>query len=105
MNRVRLTRRTAAAALLAGVAVILLLAWQWSRSQPAAPQPVPISQALAMVEQGQVKRAVIMGNVIVLTDAQGHQYRAVKEDGSTVAEMMRQQGVQVEKSDRSHVVL
>jgi len=61
---------------------------------------VPISDVLNRAEQGEVAKATIAGNVVVITDKSNHSFRAIKEPDSPVAETLRRSGAEVTVEDQ-----
>jgi cell division protease FtsH len=55
----------------------------------------PISDVLNMADQHQLKAVTISGDDVTATDKKNQQYHAVKEDGQSVTEIFRKDGVQV----------
>lgn len=63
---------------------------------PAQQTPiVPISEILNRAERGEVAKATITGNEVVITDHANQTYRATKEPESPVAETLRKSGAEV----------
>ncbi len=58
-------------------------------------QERPISDVLNMADRHQLKSVALNGNDITATDFAGRQYHAVKEDGASVTELFRHDGVAV----------
>ncbi|MBA2681545.1 MAG: ATP-dependent zinc metalloprotease FtsH [Ktedonobacteraceae bacterium] len=61
----------------------------------ATVQERPISDILNMADRHQLKSVALNGNDITATDVVGKQYHAVKEDGASVTEVFRHDGVAV----------
>ena len=61
----------------------------------ATVQERPISDVLNMADRHQLKSVALNGNDITATDSVGRQYHAVKEDGASVTEIFRHDGVAV----------
>jgi len=55
----------------------------------------PVSDVLNMADRHQLKVVSISGNDLLATDKKNQQYHAVKEDGQSVTEIFRKDGVQV----------
>src|SRR5581483_282562 len=55
----------------------------------------PISDVLNMADRHQLKAVTISGDDVTATDKKNLQYHAVKEDGQSVTEIFRRDGVQV----------
>ncbi len=55
----------------------------------------PISDVLNMADHHALKSVTISGNDVVAVDAKGQHYHAVKEDGQSVTEIFRRDGVTV----------
>jgi cell division protease FtsH len=55
----------------------------------------PVSDVLNMADQHQLKAVTLSGNDVLATDKKNQQYHAVKEDGQSVTEIFRKDGVQV----------
>ncbi|GCE20439.1 ATP-dependent zinc metalloprotease FtsH [Dictyobacter kobayashii] len=58
-------------------------------------QERPISSVLDMADQHHLKSVVLNGNDVNATGLTGQQYHAVKEDGQSVTEIFRRDGVEV----------
>ncbi len=58
-------------------------------------QERPISDVLNMADRHQLKSVALSGNDITATDFAGRKYHAVKEDGESVTEVFRHDGVAV----------
>ena len=84
---------------LAGVGVLVLLlallAAYVNRATPVEPQTVPISDVLNWAEKGELTEARVAGDVVIATNSQGEQYRALKEPDQPVSEILRTNGVRV----------
>ena len=55
----------------------------------------PISDVLNMADQHKLKTALIQGNEVIATSSTGQKYHAYKEDGQTVTDTLRHDGVAV----------
>jgi len=55
----------------------------------------PISDVLNMADQHKLKTALIQGNEVFATSSTGQKYHAYKEDGQTVTDTLRHDGVAV----------
>src|SRR6266700_1761109 len=55
----------------------------------------PVSDVLNMADQHQLKAVTLSGNDVLATDKKNQQYHAIKEDGQSVTEIFRKDGVQV----------
>src|SRR5256714_14621920 len=55
----------------------------------------PISDVLNMADQHKLKTALIQGNEVFATSSNGQKYHAYKEDGQTVTDTLRHDGVAV----------
>jgi cell division protease FtsH len=55
----------------------------------------PVSDVLNMADRHQLKAVTLSGNDVLATDKKNQQYHAVKEDGQSVTEIFRKDGVQV----------
>src|SRR6266487_2328591 len=58
-------------------------------------QEKPISEVLNLADRHVLKSVTISGNDILAVDTKGHHYHAVKEDGQSVTEIFRHDGVAV----------
>jgi cell division protease FtsH len=69
-------------------------------SGPVA-QERSISQVLDMADQHQIKSALVSNNDVTVTAKNGQQFHAIKEDGQTVTELFRHDGVNATVGDSS----
>lgn len=58
-------------------------------------QEKPISEILNMADQHKLVSVVVSGNDVTATDKKGVQYHAIKEDGQSVTEILRHEGVAI----------
>lgn len=58
-------------------------------------QEKPISELLNMADQHELKSVTITGNDVTVTNRAGKQFHAVKEEGQTVTDLFRRDGVAV----------
>ncbi|MBO0795135.1 MAG: ATP-dependent zinc metalloprotease FtsH [Ktedonobacteraceae bacterium] len=58
-------------------------------------QEKPISELLNMADRHELKQVTISGNDVTATSLAGKQYHALKEDGQTVTDLFRRDGVAV----------
>jgi cell division protease FtsH len=63
------------------------------------PQEMPISDVLNLADHHQLKSVTISDDDIFATGTKGQQYHATKEDGQTVTEIFRHDGVTVDVDD------
>jgi cell division protease FtsH len=78
------------AIVLLGVIAARVMSSNTSRSNT---QEKPISVVLNLADQHVLKSVTINGNDILAVDAKGQRYHAVKEDGQSVTEIFRRDGV------------
>lgn len=78
--------------LLVGIVVARVVSNNMSRPNT---QEKPISDVLNMADRHVLKSVTISGNDILAIDTQGQRYHAVKEDGQSVTEIFRRDGVTV----------
>ncbi|MCL5957781.1 MAG: ATP-dependent zinc metalloprotease FtsH [Chloroflexi bacterium] len=61
---------------------------------------VPISEVLNRAERGEIAKATITGNVVVVTDQSNQVFKTTKETESPVAETLRKGGAEVTVTDQ-----
>jgi cell division protease FtsH len=88
-------RKFVVAAALVVVIGLLGLSIFMVRNTQVEVKTVPISEVINRADTQQIKEAVITGNVVTVTDVNGKKFEAVKEDTSTISEVLRKDGVEV----------
>jgi cell division protease FtsH len=78
--------------LLVGVVIARVVSSNMSRANT---QEKPISDVLNLADRHMLKSVTISGNDILAVDTKGQHYHAVKEDGQSVTEIFRHDGVTV----------
>lgn len=83
--------------ILFGIAILGFVAIRVGNFTSARDRTVdkPITDVLNMADQHKIKTALISGNVILATGTNGQKYQAYKEDGQTVTDSLRHDGVTV----------
>ena len=97
-RRARLTRYALPGALiLLGVVLIAFAAFRLvsATTGGASAQNRPISDVLNMADSHTLKSVTLSGSDVFATGKSGQQYHAVKEDGQSVTEIFRRDGVAV----------
>src|SRR2546423_6932997 len=97
-KRSRLVRYSVSALLvLMGVALLGFVVLRFVNATTGRNSVVdkPISDVLNMADQHKLKTALIQGNEVFATSSTGQKYHAYKEDGQTVTDTLRHDGVAV----------
>ncbi|HAG98045.1 MAG TPA: cell division protein FtsH [Ktedonobacter sp.] len=83
--------------ILFGIAILGFVAIRVGNFTSARDRTVdkPITDVLNMADQHKIKTALISGNVILATGTNGQKYQTYKEDGQTVTDSLRHDGVTV----------
>jgi cell division protease FtsH len=63
--------------------------------RPVAPASVAISEVLNRADKGEITKATITGDSVLVTDKYGHQFAAIKESSAPLSEELRNDGVEV----------
>ncbi|GHO95866.1 ATP-dependent zinc metalloprotease FtsH [Reticulibacter mediterranei] len=85
------------ACIVLGIALLAFAGWRFVNITVSSTTTIerPISDILNMADKGQIKSVTISGNDVTATNAKNQEYHAVKEDGQSVTEILRKDGVQV----------
>ncbi len=67
---------------------------------PREIETVPISEILNRADRKEIKKATIEGNIVVVTDNNNRQFKAVKDADWPVAEILRKGGAEVTVADQ-----
>ncbi len=86
------------ACIVLGIALLAFAGWRFVNITVSSTTTIerPISDILNMADKGQLKSVTISGNDVTATNAKNQEFHAVKEDGQSVTEILRKDGVQVD---------
>ncbi len=76
---------------------LILLFSLFMQTSPQEPEAISVSDLVARINEGQVRRVVVSGEELKITLADGSEAKSQKEPGAALSETLRNYGVEAEK--------